>query len=291
MKRFILSALTIAVGAYLINANAQTAGDATADHMLKTKQDSVSYTAGVQRTEGLLPYITKSLGVDTAYIKEFIEGIKLVNYSGVTPDMKAMHAGMQIGMMVEERMLPMLRQEFKGSIDTLDTELFYKGFFDAIMNDNSVMNLNDAKEYYADKAKQAIESANMANKKAGEDFLAANKKKPGVVTTPSGLQYKVLQKGTGAVPTEDQTVVVKYEGRLINGKVFDTSENSKEKKLSFKANQVIKGWTEALTMMPTGSKWELYIPYNLAYGERQVSKDISPYSTLIFTVELLEIEK
>ena len=84
---------------------------------------------------------------------------------------------------------------------------------------------------------------------------------------------------------------MKYEGRLINGKVFDTSENSKEKKLSFKANQVIKGWTEALTMMPTGSKWELYIPYNLAYGERQVSKDISPYSTLIFTVELLAIEK
>lgn len=259
--------------------------------MLKSKQDSVSYTAGVQRTEGLLPYITKSLGVDTAYISYFIEGLQDVVRRGVDPRTKAFHAGQQIGMMVEERMLPMLREEFKGRIGNIDESLFYKGFIASINNDNSTMNLKAAKDYYTDAAKQAIEATKQANKKAGEDFLAANKQKPGVITTPSGLQYKVLKKGTGAIPTAEQTVVVKYEGRLINGKVFDTSENSKEKKLSFKANQVIKGWTEALTMMPTGSKWELYIPYNLAYGERQVSKDISPYSTLIFTVELLEIEK
>jgi len=127
-------------------------------------------------------------------------------------------------------------------------------------------------------------------KKEGADFLAANAKKEGVKTTASGLQYKVLTQGTGAIPTATDEVKVNYEGHLVDGKVFDSSYKRGEP-ATFKANQVIKGWTEALTMMPVGSKWELYIPYNLAYGERGAGQDIKPYSALIFTVELLDIVK
>ena len=111
-----------------------------------------------------------------------------------------------------------------------------------------------------------------------------------MVTTPSGLQYKVLVKGNGEIPSVDDEVTVKYEGRLIDGTVFDSSYKRPGETSKFRPNQVIKGWTEALTMMPVGSKWELYIPQNLAYGERQAGK-ISPYSTLIFTVEMVSVEK
>jgi FKBP-type peptidyl-prolyl cis-trans isomerase FklB len=127
------------------------------------------------------------------------------------------------------------------------------------------------------------------NKAAGEKFLAENAKKEGVKTTESGLQYKVIKEGKGAIPTETSTVKVHYKGTLVDGTEFDSSYNRNEP-TSFRANQVIKGWTEALTMMPVGSKWELYIPQELAYGARETG-DIKPFSTLIFEVELLEIEK
>ena len=127
------------------------------------------------------------------------------------------------------------------------------------------------------------------NRAAGEAFLADNKKKEGVITLPSGLQYKVLTMGTGEVPTRSSKVKVNYEGHLIDGTEFDSSYK-RGQAATFQADQVIKGWTEALTKMPVGSKWELYIPYNLAYGDRDMGQ-IKPFSTLIFTVELLGIEK
>jgi FKBP-type peptidyl-prolyl cis-trans isomerase FklB len=111
-----------------------------------------------------------------------------------------------------------------------------------------------------------------------------------VIVLPSGLQYKVLVKGDGEVPLEDQKVQVNYEGRLIDGTVFDASARHGDKPSEFKPNQVIKGWTEALTMMPVGSKWQLFIPYYLAYGNRSAG-EIKPYSTLIFDVELVGIVK
>ena len=136
---------------------------------------------------------------------------------------------------------------------------------------------------------KALEAKYGENKAAGEKFLAENAKKEGVKTTESGLQYKVIKEGKGAIPTETSTVKVHYKGTLVDGTEFDSSYNRNEP-TSFRANQVIKGWTEALTMMPVGSKWELYIPQELAYGARETG-DIKPFSTLIFEVELLEIEK
>ena len=122
------------------------------------------------------------------------------------------------------------------------------------------------------------------------EFLTINSIKEGVKTTSSGLQYKVLQEGHGEIATKDDEVEVKYEGRLIDGTIFDSSYERNPQTTKFRPTQVIKGWTEALTMMPEGSIWELYIPQDLAYGERQAGK-IPPYSTLIFKVELIKVIK
>jgi FKBP-type peptidyl-prolyl cis-trans isomerase len=135
------------------------------------------------------------------------------------------------------------------------------------------------------KAKEAGEK----NKKDGEAFLAANKTKEGVVALPSGLQYKILKEGTGPKPAATDTVVCNYRGTLIDGKEFDSSYKRGEP-AKFPVGGVIKGWTEALQLMPVGSKWQLFIPPDLAYGERGAGADIGPNSTLIFEVELLSIE-
>lgn len=138
-----------------------------------------------------------------------------------------------------------------------------------------------------EKAKSAVEGAK--NKKDGEAFLAANKKKDGVVTLPSGLQYKVVTAGKGAKPTATSVVKTHYRGTLIDGTEFDSSYKRGEP-VKFPVNRVIKGWTEALQLMPVGSKWQLFIPSELAYGEQGAGETIGPNSTLIFDVELLGIE-
>ena len=127
-----------------------------------------------------------------------------------------------------------------------------------------------------------------ANLKAGQDFLEANKTKPGVITLPSGLQYEVITEGTGAKPTASNKVTCHYHGTLIDGTVFDSSVK-RGQPASFPLNMVIAGWTEGLQLMTVGSKWRFFIPPNLGYGDRQVSAQIGPNSTLIFDVELLGI--
>jgi len=139
------------------------------------------------------------------------------------------------------------------------------------------------------KMQEKNQEAAAGNKKEGETFLAANKSKDGVVTLPSGLQYKVLTAGTGPKPTTTDSVVCNYRGTLINGTEFDSSYK-RGKPATFPVTGVIKGWTEALQLMPVGSKWQLFIPSDLAYGDRAASAEIGPGSTLIFDIELLSIE-
>ena len=140
----------------------------------------------------------------------------------------------------------------------------------------------------ADKLFQLKNDKAAANLKAGQDFLAANKEKPGVTELPSGLQYEVITEGTGAKPTATQKVTCHYHGTLIDGTVFDSSVK-RGQPASFPLNMVIKGWTEGLQLMGVGSKWRFFIPANLGYGDRQVSAQIGPNSTLVFEVELLGI--
>lgn len=138
----------------------------------------------------------------------------------------------------------------------------------------------------ADKLKAFLQQKQNDNMKTGEEFLAENTKKEGVVSLPSGLQYEVITMGTGEKPLAHNTVTCHYHGTVISGEVFDSSVQ-RGQPASFPLNAVISGWTEALQLMPTGSKWRLFLPPHLAYGSRQVSKVIGPNSTLIFEVELI----
>jgi FKBP-type peptidyl-prolyl cis-trans isomerase len=149
--------------------------------------------------------------------------------------------------------------------------------------------LTDMQKEMRDKQQAKSQAEGAANKKQGDDFLAANKAKEGVVTLPSGLQYKILKAGTGSKPAAGDSVVCNYRGTLINGTEFDSSYK-RGQPATFPVGGVIKGWTEALQLMPVGSKWQLFVPSDLAYGERGAGADIGPDTTLIFEVELLSIE-
>jgi FKBP-type peptidyl-prolyl cis-trans isomerase FklB len=189
-------------------------------------------------------------------------------------------------------MLPQLVAEFKDSSDSISANLFFKGFADALLNDTTFFKTADAAAMVRNKVDAARaerdEKLYGANRKAGEEFLKENAKKEGVIVLPSGLQYKVLKQGTGAVPTLNDKVQVHYEGRLIDGTVFDASKKHGDEPAEFRPTDVIKGWTEALTMMPVGSKWQVYIPYDIAYGSRDAGQ-IKPYSALVFDIELVGI--
>lgn len=139
------------------------------------------------------------------------------------------------------------------------------------------------------KQEEKMKQAADVNKKEGEAFLAANKAKDGVVTLPSGLQYKIVTAGTGPKPTASDTVVCNYRGTLINGTEFDSSYK-RGQPATFPVGRVIKGWTESLQLMPVGSKWQLFIPPDLAYGEHGAGNDIGPNATLIFEVEVISIQ-
>jgi len=141
-------------------------------------------------------------------------------------------------------------------------------------------------------AKRAEQVAKMSetNKAVGEKFLSENKSKAGVVTLPSGLQYKIIKNGSGQKPAAEDMVTVEYTGHLINGEVFDSTEKT-GKPATFKLSQVIPGWTEALQLMPAGSTWEIYVPASLAYGERSVGGPIGPNETLIFNIHLVSVKK
>lgn len=140
-----------------------------------------------------------------------------------------------------------------------------------------------------DKQSQVKADKSSANLKAGQDFLAANKQKPGVIELPSGLQYEVITQGTGEKPLASHEVTCHYHGTMIDGTVFDSSVK-RGQPASFPLNRVIAGWTEGLQLMPKGSKWRFFIPPNLGYGDRQVSAEIGPNSTLIFEVELISFK-
>ena len=257
---------------------------------LVSPSDTVSYIAGMAATEGLLPYLQQSYGVDAEHMADVLRGFEEAQAHTDDSAFKAYAAGMQIANKVNSSILPNMKQAFEGSADSIRQAMFIKGFIAALQNDTTFFAQSEASKLYRQRAEQVVETRNAAYKKENEDWLKANAKKEGMQTTPSGLQYKVLVAGNGPKPKATDKVKVKYEGRMIDGTVFDSSYKRDPQTNSFRCNEVIKGWTEALTMMPVGSKWEICIPQELAYGARQAGQ-IKPYSTLVFTVELLEIEK
>ena len=266
---------------------------------IKTDIDSLSYAIGMARTEGLEQYLAQQ-GIDSTQMSTFLKGFN-EGAQKISKEDVAYMAGLQIGQMVSKQWVEGFNQQIFGedSTQTLSRENMLAGFVAGVVGKGGAMEMAQAQDYMRTKMdiirEKAIEKKYADNKAAGEKFLAENKTKEGVVTTESGLQYKIITKGTGAIPADTSKVKVNYKGTLIDGTEFDSSYKRKDKDgksqpATFRANQVIKGWTEALTMMPVGSKWELYIPYDLAYGSRETGGQIKPFSTLIFQVELVGIE-
>ncbi len=288
MKKIsIFAAIAVAAGLASCTAQAPKAN-------LKSELDSLSYMKGVQMSQGLDQYALNQLRVDSAYLNnEFVKGIAEGIKLSETEKGVAYIQGLAVGRQINVDMFKGISQQLFGNDSvTLDKNNFLAGFFAAIKANYDQDMLTEASAYAtiheeAIKAK-AMEEKYADNKAAGEKFLEENKTKEGVQTTASGLQYKVIKEGKGAIPTDSSTVKVNYKGTLIDGTEFDSSYK-RNAPATFRANQVIKGWTEALTLMPVGSKWELYIPQELAYGARNAGQ-IKPFSTLIFEVELVSIE-
>ena len=199
-------------------------------------------------------------------------------------------AGYVLADIVRDRFLAGLGKEVNDSEDSLQLSLAYQGLFDALRGDTTLFKTPQAEKFLNNRVSDIRKAKEEKLKKVGIDFLKENAQKEGIVTLPSGLQYKVLKQGNGAVAKANDKVKVKYEGRLIDGTVFDSTDKHGGDPVTFSPSQVIKGWTEALCLMPVGSKWQLYIPQELAYGPRGAGNDIPPYSTLIFDVEVIDIE-
>ena len=277
----------------IVAAGFTACGNGTPKASLKSDVDSMSYAIGMAQTQGLKEYLVDRLGVDTAYMGEFIKGLTEGANAGDNKKKAAYYAGIQIGQQIANQMVKGINHEVFGedSTKTISMKNFMAGFISGTTGKGGLMSIDEAGTV-AQAKMQEIKAREMEktygpNKEEGEKFLAANAKKDGVKTLPSGVQYKVIKEGTGAIPADTSMVKVHYEGKTIDGKVFDSSYKRGEP-INLRCNQTIKGWTDAMVHMPAGSTWEVYIPQDLAYGEREQG-DIKPFSVLIFKIELLEV--
>lgn len=257
---------------------------------LKSDVDSFSYALGMAQTQGLKPYLSDRMGVDTTYLADFIKGVNEGANAGDDKKRTAYFAGLQIGQQIANQMVKGYNFELFGedSTKTISLRNLLAGLVSGVTGKGGKMTIQEA-----DSTAQALMAAIKAhrfdeNKQKGVAFLEENAKKEGVKVTESGLQYKVLKEGNGPLPKDTSMVKVHYEGKTIDGEVFDSSYK-KGQPVDLRANQVIKGFTEALVHMPVGSVWEVYIPQDMAYGERQAGQ-IKPFSALTFKIELLGIK-
>lgn len=268
-------------------------GNGTPTSNLKTDLDTLSYEWGLAQSTDVKLYLANRVGIDTAYMNEVIKGITEGARAGEDKKKAAYFAGVQIGQQLGTQMMRGINYELFGedSTQTISLRHLLAGFIAGARGEGMLM---DPREAEAD-ARQRMESVRETylakshgeNKAKGEAFLAENAKKEGVKVLPSGVQYKVIKEGNGEIPADTSRVLCSYEGRLIDGTVFDSSyKNNNNKPIEFRANQTIPGWTEAVTHMPVGSTWEVYIPYNQAYGTREIGP-IKPFSVLIFKLELV----
>ena len=260
---------------------------------LKTDVDSLSYFYGLSRSDGIMGYLTMQAGVDTAYMSAFYKGFKdgMKNYS---PKDIAYVEGLRLAQLINIQWINGLNNEiFMGdSIQSVNRKAMLTGFYQGVKHADNliIMQAQSYSQIKMEVIKDNYKKIKFAEAIAtGEKFLIENKNKTGVITTETGLQYKILIAGVGDTPDERSIVKLNYRGALIDGAEFDSSYKNGAP-ASFYTTQVIRGWTEALMLMPVGSKWELYIPYDLAYGSAGLPPEIPPYSTLIIEVELVGIE-
>lgn len=286
-KTFFLMAVAIMA----VLASCQTAPKAN----ITDKVDTLSYSMGIAQTHGLKEYLVNRMGMDTAYMDNFVKGVLDGVKAGDNAKQNAYLSGVQIGQQVANQIIPGVSREAFGndSTKTLNVNNFLAGFIAGTTGKGMTMDVveaqSTAQRLMEEFHKESLMVEFGENKAAGEAFMDSIAKVPGVVKTESGLCYRIITEGKGEIPAKTDKVKVNYRGTLIDGTEFDSSYKRNDP-TTFRANQVIAGWTEALTMMPVGSRWELFIPQDLAYGERNQGQ-IKPFSTLVFDVDLLSIEK
>lgn len=262
---------------------------------LKTDIDSLSYAIGVAQSQGVQDYILYTLKVDSAYFGDLMKGLEEGAKSSANKKQNAYKAGLalgaQVGMMAKNISLQVYDNDSTASIPL---DLFLKGFESGIIQKFPVMNPDMAQAFASGKMNEVKEKyvteKYKDNKEAGEKFLEEKAKEEGIKKLEGGVLYKVIKEGNGPIPADTSLVEVNYVGKTIKGEEFDNSERLGHPAV-FRANQMIKGWTEILTHMTQGSQWEVYIPAEMAYGSRAASKEIKPFSALVFNIELLNINE
>lgn len=286
MKKFTVAAV-MALAAVGFTA---CGGNSTPKEELKSDVDSLSYAFGVDQGQSVKHYL-QQMNIDTAYIDEFIKGM---NDGAKNMDDKkkaAYNAGIGVGMNMNMVIKNQINKSIFGEDSTKSISLnnFLAGFA-ASAKGKSSMTMEKAREI-EQRVPQAIQEKTAekkfgANKKKNDAYMAAVAKKEGVKALKQGVYYKEIKAGTGAKPKANDIVKINYEGKTIDGKVFDGRNDA-----TMQLGQTVPGFTEALMNMPVGSKWEVYIPYSAGYKAQQPSPDLKPFSTLVFTIELLSIEK
>ena len=289
MKKFSILA-AIAVAAIMGSCT-----NSTPTANLKNDIDTLSYAFGIAQTQGLKEYLTMRMDVDTTYIDEFIKGLNEAANASDNKKKAAYYAGLQIGQQISQQMVKGLNYEIFGEDSTQSISLknFMAGFISGTTGKNALMTVDEASNT-AQTMMQTVKARVMQDKygdwkKQCEDYMANIAKKDGIKELGDGIYYEVLTEGKGAIPADTCRVSVNYEGKLLNDTIFDSSYQRGEP-AKFMVKQVIPGWQKALTNMPVGSTWMVYIPQEQAYGERDGGK-IPPFSCLIFKIEMRGIEK
>ena len=289
MKKFSI------IAAVVVAAIMGSCTNSTPKANLKNDIDTLSYAFGIAQTQGLKEYLTMRMDVDTTYIDEFIKGLNEAANAGDNKKKAAYYAGLQIGQQISQQMIKGINYEIFGedSTQTISLKNFMAGFISGTTGKNALMTVDEASAT-AQTMMQSVKARVMEEKfgdwkKECEDYMANIAKKEGIKELGDGIYYEVLTEGNGEIPADSNRVSVQYEGKLLNDTIFDSSYQRGEP-AKFLVKQVIPGWQKALTSMPVGSTWMVYIPQEQAYGERDGGK-IPPFSCLIFKIEMLGIEK
>ena len=270
-------------------------GNGTPKADLKNDIDTLSYAIGMAQTQGLRDYLNR-IGVDSTYMDQFIKGLNEGANAGDDKKKMAYYTGIQIGQQISQQMIKGINYEIFGedSTQTISLKNFMAGFVSGTLEEGGLMTVEEAQGTARTK-QQEIKKAQMEKvygpwRQENEEYMAKVAKKEGIQKLENGVYYEVIEEGKGDIPADTSRVKVNYEGKLINDTIFDSSYKRNEP-TTFRCNQVIPGWTNALTHMPVGSKWKVYIPQDQAYGDREAGANIKPFSALVFTIELLSIEK
>ena len=288
MKKLTFAAVAAVSAAMLVSC-----GNSTPKANLKSEIDTVSYAMGVMQGQSLKEYMTRGMGIDTAYVDEFIKGLNVGVNAGDDKKKSAYYAGVQIGQQISNQMVKAINHDLFGDDSTKSVSMknLMAALICGVKGEKTIMTAEQAQMVWQAKS-QAIKAMSMEqqygkNKEEGAKFIAEYAKKAGVKKLEGGVLYRVIKEGKGEMPKDTSLVRVHYEGKTVDGKVFDSSYERKEP-VQLRANQVIPGWTMALTHMPVGSTWEVGIPYDKAYGDRETPQ-IKPFSTLIFKIELVGV--